>query len=55
VAVQAPPEQTSWAPVQAAGVSQSVQPDASFLQVATPSSEQRVAATVHWSLQAGGF
>jgi hypothetical protein len=51
VAVQVPPEQTSWAPVQAAGLSQSVQPDAIVLHVATPVPEQRVEPMVHWSLQ----
>jgi hypothetical protein len=51
VAVQAPPEQTSWTPVQADGVSQSVQPDAIVLQVATPVPEHRVTPEVHWSLQ----
>jgi hypothetical protein len=49
--VQAPPEQTSCAAVQAAGMSQSVQPDARVLHVATPLPEHIVAPSVHWSLQ----
>jgi hypothetical protein len=47
VAVQAPPEQTSCAPVQAAGESQSVQPDAIVLHVVTPVPEHWVAPSVH--------
>jgi hypothetical protein len=51
VAVQAPPEQTSCAPVQATGVSQSVQPDARVRHVAIPVPEHIAAPSVHWSLQ----
>jgi hypothetical protein len=47
VAVQVPPEQTSCAPVQAAGVSQSVQPDDILLHVSTPVPEHRVRPGVH--------